>query len=154
MIQQCVVYKKIRKYRRNLSFARLGVLKWRHNRSQSPVFGLPVLYPTGSEIWRFWYITTRGRKIAIEIFFSQKLISTLGRLNRANKKSMSYTLSPERYEEKLRTFNLGVSLGSLAQNKLFLSPQCSSSLRLWIHLVWTCSQDSWTDRPSSQVSHK
>ena len=35
-------------------FAKLEVLKWRHNRSQSPVFSLVVLYPTGSEIWRFW----------------------------------------------------------------------------------------------------
>ena len=56
----------IRKYRRNLFFAKLGVLKWRNNRSQSAVFGLAVLYPTGSEIWRFWYIKTRGRKIAIK----------------------------------------------------------------------------------------
>ena len=44
------------------------LLKWRHNHSQSPVFGLAVLYPTGSEISRFWYIKTRERKIAIEIF--------------------------------------------------------------------------------------
>ena len=29
-------------------------------------FGLAVLYPTGSEISRFWYVKTRGRKIAIE----------------------------------------------------------------------------------------
>ena len=27
---------------------------------------LMFLYPSGSEIWRFWYIETRGRKIAIE----------------------------------------------------------------------------------------
>ena len=60
--------RKKRKCRRNLFFARLGVLKWRHNHSQSPVFGLAVLYPTGSEIWRFWYMKTRGRKIAIENF--------------------------------------------------------------------------------------
>ena len=60
----------IRKCWRNLFFAKLGVLKWHHNRSQSPVFGLAVLYPTGSEIWRFWYIKTRGRKIAIEKFFA------------------------------------------------------------------------------------
>ena len=32
-------------------------------------FGVAVLYPTGSEIWRFWHIKTRGRKIAIEKFF-------------------------------------------------------------------------------------
>ena len=57
-----------------------------HNRSQSPVFGLAVLYPTGSEIWRFWYIKTRGRKIAIEKFFFAILITTLGRFNQANKK--------------------------------------------------------------------
>ena len=29
-------------------------------------FGAAVLYPTGSEIWCFWHIKTRGRKIAIE----------------------------------------------------------------------------------------
>ena len=34
----------------------------RHNRSQSPVFGLAVLYPTGSEIWRFTGKETRYRK--------------------------------------------------------------------------------------------
>ena len=32
-------------------------------------FGLAVLYPIGSEISRFWYIKTRGRKIAIECYF-------------------------------------------------------------------------------------
>ena len=37
--------------------------------SQSAVFGVAVLYPTGSEIWRFWYIKTRWRKIAIEKIF-------------------------------------------------------------------------------------
>ena len=31
--------------------------------------GVAVLYPTGSEIWRFWHIKTRGREIAIENFF-------------------------------------------------------------------------------------
>ena len=50
-------------------FAKLEVLKWCHIRSQSPVFCLVILYPTGSEIWRFWYIKTGGRKIAIEKFF-------------------------------------------------------------------------------------
>ena len=39
-----------------------------HNHFQSPVFGLAVLYPTGSEISRFWYIKTRGRKITTENF--------------------------------------------------------------------------------------
>ena len=38
--------------------------------SQSlPVSCLAVLYPTGSEIWRFWYNKTRERKIAIEKVF-------------------------------------------------------------------------------------
>ena len=68
-----------------------GVLNWRHNRFQSPVFGVAVLYPTGSEIWRFWHIKTRGRKITVKNFFAT-LISTLGRFNRANKKNLSYTL--------------------------------------------------------------
>ena len=31
-----------------------------------PVFGLAVLYPTKSEMSRFWYIKTRGIKIDIE----------------------------------------------------------------------------------------
>ena len=53
---------------------------------QSPVFGLAVLYPTRSEISRFWYIKTRGRKIAIEFFFLAILISTLWRSYRAKKK--------------------------------------------------------------------
>ena len=82
------------KRRRNLFFTRLGVLNWRHNRSQSPVFGLAVLYPTGSEIWCFRCIKTRERKIATEKNFFATLISTLGRFNRANKKkSVIYTSS-------------------------------------------------------------
>ena len=64
-----VFSKKIRKCRRNLFSAKLEVLKWRHNHSQSPAFGLAVLYPTGSEISCFWYIKTRGRKIDIECIF-------------------------------------------------------------------------------------
>ena len=63
------VYKKIRKCRRNLFSAKLEVLKGRHNHSQSPAFGLAVLYPTRSEISCFWYIKTRGRKIDIECIF-------------------------------------------------------------------------------------
>ena len=47
---------------------KLEVPKWRHNHSQCPAFGLAVLYPTGSEIWRFWYIKTRGKKITIKNF--------------------------------------------------------------------------------------
>ena len=66
MVKKCTVYKEIKKCQRNLFLAKL--LKWRHNHSQSPVFGLTVLNPTGSEIWCFWYIKTPARKIAIEIF--------------------------------------------------------------------------------------
>ena len=51
-----------------------------------------VLYPTGSEILRFWYNKTRGRKIALECFFAL-LISTSWRFYRANKRNeLSYTL--------------------------------------------------------------
>ena len=53
----------MRKCLRNLFFVRLGVLKWHHNRSQSPVFGLAVLYPIGSEICCFWYIKTLEGKL-------------------------------------------------------------------------------------------
>ena len=54
---------------KSVFFVILGVLNWCHNSSQSPVFGVTVLYPTGSEIWRFWHIKTWGKKIAIEKFF-------------------------------------------------------------------------------------
>ena len=66
--------------------AKFQVLKWRHNHSQSP-----VLYPTGSEISRFWYVKTRGRKID---YFFATFISTLGRFYRANKNnSVIHTLT-------------------------------------------------------------
>ena len=94
MVQKCVVYKKIRKCRRNLFSAKLEVLKWRHNHSQSPVYGLAVLYPTGIEISRFWYIKTRGRKMAgYWICCFAILSSILWRFCRANKKkSVIYTV--------------------------------------------------------------
>ena len=85
MVQKCFVYKKIRKCRGNLFFAKVEVLRLRDNHSQSPVFGLAVSDPTGKEISRFWYIKTRGKKIVIEIIFAIHN-STLGRFNRANKK--------------------------------------------------------------------
>ena len=66
-------------------FTRLGVLKWRHNCSQFPVFGLAVLYPTRSGIWLFLYLKTRGRKITIENFFCYTN-QYIGRFNRANLK--------------------------------------------------------------------
>ena len=49
------------------------------------VFGLAVLYPTGSEISRFWYIKRREREIVTEFFFAI-LISKLWRFYWANKK--------------------------------------------------------------------
>ena len=87
--------KKIIKRRRNLFFfARLGVLNWRHNRSKSPVFGLAVLYRTGSEIWCFWYIKTPERKIAMgkKKFFLLYLSAHWGDLIEQIKKRLSYTL--------------------------------------------------------------
>ena len=68
-VQKCVVYKKIRKCWRNMFSVKLEVPKWCHKHSQFPVFELAVLYPTGSEISRFWYIKTRGRKLTIKYFF-------------------------------------------------------------------------------------
>ena len=55
-------------------FVKREVLKWRHIHSQCPVFGHAFFYPTGSEIWRFWYIKTRGRKIVIEKKFAMLII--------------------------------------------------------------------------------
>ena len=59
--------------------------------------------PTGSEIWRFWYIKTRGRKIAIKIFFFAVHISTLRRFNRAKKESVLYTLTLWRRLDTIQT---------------------------------------------------
>ena len=70
----------MRKWLTTLFFVRLGILNWRHNRSQSTVFGVSILYPTGSEIWRFWHIKTRGRKIAIEKYFLLHLSAHWGDL--------------------------------------------------------------------------
>ena len=57
------------------------------------IFGLTVLYLTGSEISRFWYIKTQGRKIAIEKFFLLYLSVHWGDLIEHIKKSFIYTLS-------------------------------------------------------------
>ena len=84
MVQKYVVYRKIGKCSRNLFSRKLQALKWRHNHSQSPVFGLAGLHPTGNEISCFWYIKTRGRKIA-EHFFAI-LISTSWIFYQAHKK--------------------------------------------------------------------
>ena len=63
LLSELISSHSTRKWLRNLRNLKLEVLKLRHNHYQCPVFGLAVLYPTGSEIWRFWYIKTRGRKI-------------------------------------------------------------------------------------------
>ena len=51
-------------------FGELEVLKWRHNHSQCPVFGLAVLYSTGSEIWLFWNICTGKENCYRKFFFA------------------------------------------------------------------------------------
>ena len=81
------------KWLRNPFFAKLEALTWRHIHSQSPVFGLAILYPTGSEISRFWYIKTRGRKIAIEKFTLLYIQVHWGDLIEQIKKSVIYTLT-------------------------------------------------------------
>ena len=64
---------------------------WSREIPQSPVFCLVILYPTGSEICRFWYIKTRERKIAIEKNFCLYLSVHWGDLIE-HKKSVIYTL--------------------------------------------------------------
>ena len=76
--------------------AKLEVLNWRHNRPQSPVFGLAVLYPTGSQISRCWYIKTRGRKIAIEHFSLLCILVHWGHLIEQIKKNLSYNFGMSR----------------------------------------------------------
>ena len=73
--------------------AKLEVLKWHHNHFQSPVFGLGVLYPTGSEIWCFWFIKPQGREIAIEIYFLLFLSVHCSDFIEQIKKLVIYTLS-------------------------------------------------------------
>ena len=87
MVQKSVVYKGIRKCQRNLFLAKFEVLKWHHIHSQSPVFGLAVLY---LEVKFHAFGTSKhGQGKSLSLFFAA-LISTLGRINRANKKSLSY----------------------------------------------------------------
>ena len=70
MVQKCIIYKKtFGKCQRNLFSVKLEVLIWCHKHFQTPVFGLAVMYPTGSEISPFWYIKTRGRKSTIKYTF-------------------------------------------------------------------------------------
>ena len=88
------IYKlTIRKWLRNLFSAKLQDPKWPHIYSQSPVFGLTVLCPTGSEIWRFWFIKTPGRKIDIKIFVLLFLSVYCGDfIDQTKKKSVIYAL--------------------------------------------------------------
>ena len=136
---------KTRKCRRNLFSAKLEVLKWRHNHSQSPVFGLAVLYPTGSEISRFWFIKTQGRKIAIEYIFCLSL--HCGDFIEQLKKHPSYSLSV------LKQFN----------NCVFFSVNMSLSLTVFPDPFWvsltrtaailkTCYKYAW-NRPYSLYRH-
>ena len=83
--------KKITQWLRNLFFARLGVLNWRHNRSQSPVFG--VGFGTPPEVKFDAFGTSKhgeGKSLSKKNFAT--LISALERFNRANKKNLSYAL--------------------------------------------------------------
>ena len=64
------------------------VLACREN-SQSPVFSCTD--HTGSEISRFWYVKTVGRKI-FNLFLFALLITTLCRFCQVNRKILSYTL--------------------------------------------------------------
>ena len=107
----------MRKRRRNLFFARPGVLNWRHNRSQSPVFGLAVLYPTGSEIWCFWYIKTRERKIAMEKPFLLYLSVHWGDLIEQIKKICHIHFKYTR-KKRCKDKNGGWNLGSIASRNL------------------------------------
>ena len=133
MVQWCVVYEKIRKCQSNLFFGRLRVLKWCHNCFQSPVFGFAVLYPTGSEIWRFWNIKAWGRKIAYRKIYFAILISTLGRFNRANKKSCHIHIRASAWET-------GADL------EIKVSRFCSKSVHkvvMWTYII--CQSFSFND---------
>ena len=139
---------KRRKCLRNLFSAKLEVLKWRHNHSQSPVFGLAVLYPTGSEISRFWFIKTR-RKNRHRIYFLLYLSLHCGDFIEQLKKHPSYSLSV------LKQFNQMINV--------FLSGNMSLSLTVFPDPFWvsltriaailkTCFKYAW-NRPYSLYRH-
>ena len=79
---------------------------WHHNRSQSPVFGLVVLYPTGSEICYFWYIKTRERKIAMEKTFLLHLVAHWGDLIEQIKKICHIHFNSLFHQEGVVAFNM------------------------------------------------
>ena len=81
----------LRKCRKNLFFARLGVLKWRHNRSLSPVLVSRFCTPPEVKFLAFGTLK-QGEGISLSKKKIAILISTLGRFDRANKKNMSSTL--------------------------------------------------------------
>ena len=71
-------------------------------------FGLAVLYPTGSEIWRFWYIKTGGRKIAIKNFSLLYISVHWGDLIEKIKKK--YVIANEPSRAKTRGWRGGSSI--------------------------------------------
>ena len=94
MVPKYIIYKKIGK-------------------CQSSVLGLAGLYPTGSEISCFWYIKTRGRKIAIEHVFAI-LISTSWRFYQAHKKICNIHL--EIFLKKVSNINFNMLLKQVFKN--------------------------------------
>ena len=86
MVQKCVVYKKIRKCRRNLRFSsKFQVLAWRHNHSQSLV--LVSQFCTPPEVKFHVFGTSKdGKGKSLPNFFFAILISKLWRFYWANKK--------------------------------------------------------------------
>ena len=146
MVPKYIIYKKIRKCRRNLFSQKLQILKWHHNHSQSPVLGLAGLYPTGSEISCFWYIKTRGRKIAIEHVFAI-LISTSWRFYQAHKKICNIHLK-EIFLKKVSNINFNMLLKQVFY-ELQIS-KCYSAMHLfWSILVTITSLFTFSDCPFS-----
>ena len=77
-------------------FRKLKVLKWRHNRSHSPFFGLVVSYPSKSEISRFWYFKHGEGKALPNLFFLY-LSVRCGDLIEQKEKTFIYTLTITHY---------------------------------------------------------
>ena len=129
----CCLQENKKMLRKSVFCDKLEVLEWCHNCSQSPVFGLVVLYLTGSEIWRFWYIKRWGRKITIENFFAI-LISKLGRFNRANKKICHVHFNQKRKKKLWVLCTAGENsssdfkIGWIQSARLIWIYKCNSSL--------------------------
>ena len=127
MVQKCIVYKKIRKCRRNLFFAKLEVLKWRHTHSQSSVF-------VHHRKWNFTFLVHQntGKENRHWIFCLLFLSVHCGDfIEQIKKKSVIYTLKEKGTPKSLPVLSSPISNWNLATLRCKLVPGA-------MLLLWSC----------------